>query len=111
MSGLTNRRESELTMNTIVRYQTKAGRADENQRLIEAVFAELDERQPDGFTYKVFRLADTTSFVHVMIEHDDVAHPDSLQALESFQVFLADLGDRSDAPPVTAAATIVGGYR
>ena len=98
-------------MNTIVRYETKPGRADENQRLIEAVFAELDERQPDGFTYKVFRLADMTSFIHVMIEHDDVDHPDSLQALESFQAFLADLDERSDAPPVIAGATIVGGYR
>jgi len=111
MSGLTDRRESGLTVNTIVRHQTKPGRADENQRFIEAVFAELDERQPDGFTYKVFRPADTTSFIHVMIEHDDVAHPDSLQALESFQAFLADLTDRIDAPPVTTAATIVGGYR
>lgn len=107
----TGRCESELTMNTIVRYETKPGRADENQRLIEAVFAELDEREPEGFTYKVFRLADTVSFIHVMIEHDDVAHPDSLQDLESFQAFLADFADRSDAPPVTMGATIVGGYR
>jgi hypothetical protein len=98
-------------MNTIVRYQAKRGRADENQQLIEAVFAELDEREPDGFTYKVFRLADTTSFIHVFIEHDDVAHPDSLEDLESFQAFLANLDERSDAPPVTTGATIVGGYR
>jgi hypothetical protein len=108
---LTNRREGELTMNTIVRYQTKPARADENQRLIEAVFAELDEREPDGFTYKVFRLGDTTSFIHVFIEHDDVAHPASLQELGSFQAFLADLDDRCEAPPVTAGANIVGGYR
>jgi hypothetical protein len=111
MSGLTNRREGELTMNTIVRYQTKPGRADENQGLIEAVFAELDEREPEGFTYKVFRLADTTGFIHVFIEHDDVTHPDSLQDLQSFQAFLADLDERTDAPPVTTSATIVGGYR
>jgi hypothetical protein len=98
-------------MNTIVRYQTKAGRADENQRLIEAVFAELDEHEPDGFTYKVFRLADNVSFIHVFIEHDDVAHPASLQALDSFQAFVADLPERCDAAPVTMGATIVGGYR
>ena len=35
---------------TVVRYQVKPGRADENQELIEAVFAELDEREPEGFT-------------------------------------------------------------
>ena len=35
----------ELTMkSTVVRYQAKPERADENQRLIEAVFAELDDR-------------------------------------------------------------------
>ena len=35
----------------------------ENQQLIEALFAELDEHQPEGFTYKVFRLDDrVTSF-------------------------------------------------
>ena len=55
---------------TVVRYQAKPERADENQRLIEAVFAELDEREPDGFTYEVFRLEDGVSFVDVVIEHD-----------------------------------------
>ena len=98
-------------MNTIVRYQSKPGRADENQGLIEAVFAELDKREPAGFTYKVFRLEDSVSFIHVMIEHDDVAHPDSLQDLESFQAFLADLEERSDTPALAMGATIVGGYR
>jgi len=54
----------------VVRYQAKPDRAAENQRLIEAVFAELDEREPEGFTYKVFRLEDGVSFIHVVIEHD-----------------------------------------
>jgi len=41
----------ELTMKaTVVRYQAKADRADENQRLIEAVFTQLDELEPRGFT-------------------------------------------------------------
>jgi hypothetical protein len=39
----------------LLRYQTKAERADENQQRIEAAFAELCEHQPEGFTYKVFR--------------------------------------------------------
>jgi hypothetical protein len=70
---------------TVVRYQAKPERADENQRLIEAVFAEFNERQPEGFTYKVFRLEDGVSFIHVVIEHDDVADPDSLQAVPRFK--------------------------
>jgi hypothetical protein len=30
--------------------------ADENQQLIEALFAELERRQPEGFTYRSFDL-------------------------------------------------------
>ena len=94
---------------TLVRYQTKPERADENQRLIEAVFAELEERAPRGFTYTVFRLDDGVSFVHVVIEHD-TDEPDSLQAVPAFQAFLADIASRCDTPPVATGATIVGGY-
>ena len=95
---------------TVVRYQVKPERADENQKLIEAVFAELDEREPDGFTYKVFRLDDGVSFLHVVIEHD-VDDPESLQAVPAFQAFVADIADRCDIPPMATSATIVGGYR
>jgi hypothetical protein len=95
---------------TVVRYQAKAERADENERMIETVFAELEERQPDGFTYKVFRLDDGVSFIHVVIEHD-IDEPDSLQAIPAFQAFVADIADRCDVPPVATGATIVGGYR
>jgi hypothetical protein len=95
---------------TVVRYQTKPERADENQQLIEAVFADLEERQPEGFTYKVFRLEDGVSFIHMVIEHD-VEDPDSLQAVPAFQTFVADIAERCDVPPVATGATIVGGYR
>jgi hypothetical protein len=95
---------------TVVRYQAKPERADENQQLIEAVFAELDVREPEGFTYKVFRLDDGVSFIHVVIEHD-VEDPDSLQSVPAFQAFVASIADRCDVPPVAMGATIVGGYR
>jgi hypothetical protein len=94
---------------TVVRYQAKPERADENQRLIEAVFADLDERKPNGFTYRVFRLEDGVSFVHVVIEHE-VDDPDSLQAVPAFQAFVADIADRCDVPPLAMGATVVGGY-
>ena len=95
---------------TIVRYKTKPERADENQKLIEALFADLEAREPEGFTYKVFRLDDGVSFIHVWIEHD-VADPDSLRVVPAFQAFMADLADRCDVLPVAAEATVVGGYR
>jgi hypothetical protein len=95
---------------TVVRYQAKTERAADNQRLIEAVFAELDEREPEGFTYKVFLLEDGVSFIHVVIEHD-IDHPDSLQAVPAFQAFVAGIADRCEVPPVATGATIIGGYR
>jgi hypothetical protein len=95
---------------TVVRYQAKPEMADENQRLVEAVFDELAERQPDGFTYKVFRLEDGVSFIHVVIEHD-VDDPDSLQAVPAFQSFVSNIAERCEVPPMASGATIVGGYR
>jgi hypothetical protein len=95
---------------TVVRYQAKPDRADENQQLIESVFADLEARAPEGFTYKVFRLEDRVSFVHVVIEHD-VDDPDSLQDVPAFQAFVAGIGERCEVPPVASGATIVGGYR
>jgi len=95
---------------TVVRYQTKPDRAAENEQLIEAVFVELEDRQPEGFTYKVFRLEDGVSFIHVVIEHD-VDEPDSLQAVPAFQKFVDRIADRCEIPPVATGATIVGGYR
>ena len=94
----------------MVRYQTKPDRADENQELVEAVFADLDRRQPDGFTYKVFRLEDGVSFVHVVVEHDH-PNPDSLQDVPAFQAFVEKIADRCDVAPVAMGATVVGSYR
>jgi hypothetical protein len=97
-------------MAVVVRYQTKPERADENQKLIEAVFADLEQREPVGFTYKVFRLEDGVSFIHVVIEHD-VDQRDSLQDVPAFQAFVAGIAERCDVAPVASGATVVGGYR
>jgi hypothetical protein len=94
---------------TVVRYQAKPDRADENQLLIEAVFAQLRERDPKGFTYQVFRLEDGVSFVHVVTEHD-VSDADSLQDVPAFQAFVAEIADRCDVPPVATGATVVGRF-
>jgi hypothetical protein len=98
--------EVELTMKTtVVRYQVKPERADENQKLIEAVFAELEATEAEGSRTKF-----SSTFIHVVIEHD-VEAPDSLQAVPAFQAFVAHIADRCDIAPIAAAAPIVGGYR
>ena len=94
----------------VVRYQAKPDRAEENQKLIEAVFAELDERRPEGFSYRVVRLDDGVTFLHTVIEYD-VEHPERLQDVPAFQTFTADIAERCDVPPAATAATVVGAYR
>ena len=96
--------------NVVVRYQAKPDRAEENQKLIEAVFADLERLKPAGFSYQVLRLEDGISFVHVVIEHEGVVNPDSLQDVPAFQAFVADIADRCDVLPLAMAATVVGGY-
>jgi hypothetical protein len=94
---------------TVVRYQAKPDRADENQRLIEAVFAELDARQPEGFTYQVFRLEDGVSFVHVAsVDTDDGTNP--LTTTPAFSEFVREIADRCEEGPVASGATAVGSY-
>jgi hypothetical protein len=95
---------------TVVRYQAKPERAEENQQLIEAVLADLAARRPNGFTYKVFRLEDGVTFVHTLVEHEDAEHPDSLQDVPAFQAFVADIGARCDVPPLVLSATVLGTY-
>jgi hypothetical protein len=97
--------------NIVVRYQAKPTRAEENQRLIEAVFADLERLEAEGFTYQVFRLEDGATFVHVVFEHEGVGNSDSLQEVPTFQAFTADIADRCDVPPLAMAASVVGGYR
>jgi hypothetical protein len=94
----------------VVRYRTKPERADENQKLVEAVFGALAQQRPAGLRYATFRLADGVSFVHVAsVETDDGSNP--LEAVEEFASFGRDVADRCDEPPVVQAATLVGSYR
>lgn len=96
--------------NVVVRYKTKPERADENQRLIEKVFAELDEMGATGFAYASFRLEDGVSFVHVVVEEDGDSSV-SLADVPAFQQFTADIADRCDEQPVALGATVVGAHR
>jgi hypothetical protein len=92
----------------VVRYQAKPERADENQRLIEEVFAELDSGGWHGFTYAVYRLDDGVSFVHVATEPDDGGQ--RLTDVPAFQRFAAGVGDRCDVAPLAMESRVVGRF-
>ena len=93
----------------VVRYQVKPERAEENQHLIERVFAELAEVAPEGLRYASFMLEDGVSFLHVAaIETGDGSNP--LGAIEAFAEFTREIGERCDEPPGAQEAQLVGSY-
>ena len=97
-----------MSVSKVVRYRTKPESADENERLIRAVFAELAEREPDGVRYAAFRLDDGVSFVHV-VELAEGENP--LASMGAFREFQAGIDERCAEGPAAADATVVGSYR
>jgi hypothetical protein len=96
-----------MTDAVVVRYRTKPEAAEENQRLIEAVFAELAAVRPDGLQYTSFRLADGVSFVHVA----QGAGRQELGNLAAFQEFQREIDARTEEGPDATPATVVGTYQ
>jgi hypothetical protein len=84
-------------MPVVVQYRTKPDRADENQRLVEKVFAELAERGPAGFRYISLRLADGNSFVHIVVE-EPAADAASLGDMPAFKEFVAGIAAVPSSP-------------
>jgi len=83
--------------------------ANENQRRIEGVFAELATAKPDNVSYIVLRLADD-SFVHVSFhDHgDDELNP--IASTAAFARFQENHADRREGGVDQQTATLVGSY-
>jgi hypothetical protein len=95
-----------MTRAVVVRYRTRPDTADDNERLIDALFQELTAFRPGGIRYAAFRV-DETTFVHVAVFDSD-ANP--LEALPAFQTFTSGITDRCEEPPAPAAGRLVGSY-
>jgi len=92
---------------TLVRYRTLNDKADDNQRAIEAVFAELSRKVPSGLRYLAMRAPDATFYHVVMAEPEARAMTD----LDSFRAFREGLHRRTAEPPVSVDLMVVGNYR
>ncbi|GAB3907192.1 hypothetical protein ACFQ1S_19010 [Kibdelosporangium lantanae] len=88
---------------TVIRYRTRPGTAEENQRRIEAVFAQLRAERPEGVRYQAYIQPDGTEFVHIVQGDSEV-----LRSLSSFKEFLA--GDRIDGDTQRTSSTLIGIY-
>ena len=98
-----------MISNVVVSYKVKPEAVAEHVRLIEAVFEQLHAEQPDNVEYKVVRLDDGVSFVHLSTaETPDGANP--LPELSAFREFGRDNASRVATPPVPTAAELIGTY-
>jgi hypothetical protein len=93
----------------MVRYTVKPGRAAENERCVEQVFAELARVAPAGVHYQTFRLEDGLTFVHVYAQDSD-DEPGPLPSLPAFRAFRAGLEERCESAPVRTVLHEVGAY-
>ncbi|MGZ4769695.1 MAG: hypothetical protein ACXVLX_13720, partial [Ilumatobacteraceae bacterium] len=102
--------ESPIQYRLVTRYSTSSpDAADENQRRVEGVFAELAETKPDNVSYIVLRLADD-SFVHLSFHghgHDDF---NPIAGLASFKHFGDDHASRREGAVNQQEAKLVGAY-
>jgi hypothetical protein len=97
-----------MPVTKVIRYKTEPESADENERLIRAVFAELASEKPEGLHYASFRLDDGVSFLHVAVVDGD---ENPLTKSAAFGEFQADIQKRLAEGPVQADARAIGSYR
>ena len=92
---------------TVVRYTTRPEAAEENERLITAVFAQLADERPDGMSYIAIQLDDGVSFVHVAVFDGD---DNPLPKLGTFGEFVSAIDARCAVGPSPAHGTVIGDY-
>ena len=80
-----------MTETRVIRYRTRPECADDNARLIGAVFDELADRGTTGIGYTALRLDDGVTFLHVAIVDGD---DNPLESSPAFAAFLSDLPAR-----------------
>jgi hypothetical protein len=98
-----------MISNVVVTYRVKPEAVAEHVRLIEAVFEQLRTEQRTDVDYKVIRLEDGVSFVH-MSTSDTPDGSSPLPTLSAFREFGAGLADRVETPPEAKPGELVGSY-
>lgn len=89
----------------LVRYRVKPEKITQNQRLIEAVFCELEEKSPKDVRYLVLKLSDG-SFCHLVEDGSK-----TIQRLNAFAAFQRGGEERRLEEPQQLEVTIIGNYR
>ena len=94
---------------TLVRYETKPERAEENEALSRAVFAELKTTRPPNVAYALFRNGD--AFLHLFVNFADDSS-DAVTELPTFKRFQDRATERwaTPAEPLRISVDLVTSY-
>jgi hypothetical protein len=94
----------------VTRYAMRSAEAaDENQRRVDGVFAELAADKPATVSYIVLRLADD-SFVHISFHDHGEDDVNPISSTAAFAHFQDGHGDRREGGVDQQTATLVGAY-
>src|SRR5262249_50311688 len=102
-------RKETIVKTVMVRYKVMLDRAEENERLIRAVFEQLARERPAGLHYATFKLDDGVSFVHIVSPASD-GGSSPLTELSAFKAFIAEIADRYEEQPVFTELHEIGSY-
>lgn len=96
-----------MTTVVVEQYETYPDRAEENQRLLEHVLADLNDSDPGGFDFTVFRAGDGVGFVHVTVFEGE-ANP--LTDLQTFRAFREHADERLVEPATVVTGVLIDAY-
>ena len=94
----------------MVRYEVKPERAQENERLIRAVYEELAQTKPAGLRYATFKLDDGVSFVH-LASNESADGQSPLRGVKAFREFQEGVVERCVEPPLATELHEIGSFR
>lgn len=96
-------------ISVMVTYTVKEDRVEENEELVRAVYAGLDEIGDPDVHYATFKKADGRTFVHLaMFPSSDKQAV--LSNSPAFRAFQEDIGDRCDVPPDPQPLELIGSH-
>ena len=93
---------------TLVRQKVKDESVEQGEAAVRDLFATLDRVRPEGLRYASTRVADSSTFV-ILLELADGGE-DPRPAIPEYALFLEQLKDWVDGPPVIEQLDVVGSY-
>jgi hypothetical protein len=94
----------------MVRYRVRPEHVEANEKMVRAVYDELERTSPSGLRYATFKLDDGVSFLHIAMYDTPEDHFPPAE-LESFAEFRAGLDERCEESPQRVELQLVGAYR